>query len=382
MSMDFDLSPEQSKRREGLLAAIGESLPGRRREAPCDHFDRQDWQAAASLGLTGLCVPESHGGAGLGALDTALCLETFGQGCTDTGLVFGIAAHLLACVVPIRDFGSHQVHNAMLADIASGRLIAANAMTEYVAGSDIGAISMTAKKDGNVYVLEGVKSFASNSPLADVLVTYAVTDPTLGFLGLSCFALPSDLPGIEISDPFPKMGLWGCPAGTVRFAGCCVPERYLVGREGQGSLIFQHSMAWERACLFALYLGLMERQIEECVQHARSRRQFGHAIGDFQAISHRIADMRGRLESSRLLLYRACWLIDQGRDHLTAVALSKVAVSEAAVANSLDAVQILGGSGYLSSSGIEGQLRDSIPARIFSGTTEIQKELIAREAGL
>jgi clorobiocin biosynthesis protein CloN3 len=141
-------------------------------------------------------------------------------------------------------------------------------------------------------------------------------------------------------------------------------------------------MAWERTCLFAAYLGLMERQLAECVTRTTARRQFGKKIADFQAVAHRVARMRQRLEGARLLLYRACWLLDQGRTDVGAIAMAKNAVAEAAVANSLDAVQLFGATGYLVGAGIEEQLRDCLPTTIFSGTTEIQLELIAREAGL
>jgi clorobiocin biosynthesis protein CloN3 len=263
-----------------------------------------------------------------------------------------------------------------------GDLIAANAITEDDAGSDVGGMTTTATPDGDHYVLDGEKSFASNAPVADLLVTYAVTDRSAGFLGTTGFVVPRELPGVEVSPPLEKMGLNGCLAGRVRFSGCRVPVSCRLGREGQGGLIFQRSMSWERGCLFAIYLGLMERQLEMSVDHARQRRQFGRKIGDFQAISHRIAVMAQRLDSARLLAYRACWLMDEGREHGTEISMSKIAVSEAALANSLDAVQIFGGAGYLCAAGIEQQLRDCVPSTIFSGTTEIHRELIARGVGL
>jgi L-prolyl-[peptidyl-carrier protein] dehydrogenase len=380
--MDFDITPDQLKRAEEIRNGVRDRLDGAAPDGPQAHFTRDKWQAAAQLGLTGLCLPAEHGGAGLGALDTALCLEAFGRTCRDTGLVFGVAAHLLACGVPIRDFAGAGVRADLLGGLASGDVIAANAITEDDAGSDVSGLRMTAVQDGEDYVLDGEKSFSSNAPLADLVVTYAVTEPSGGFFSVTGFAVPRDLPGVTVVGPFAKMGLHGCPAGRVRFDSCRVPARYRLGDEGQGRLIFQHSMGWERACLFAIYLGLMDHQLERCVQHARSRRQFGHGIGEFQAISHRIATMKQRLESSRLLLYRACWLMDQGRDHVAAASLSKIAVSEAAVANGIDAVQIFGGSGYLSATGIESQLRDSVPSTIFSGTTEIHREIVAKEAGL
>jgi clorobiocin biosynthesis protein CloN3 len=178
------------------------------------------------------------------------------------------------------------------------------------------------------------------------------------------------------------MGLTGCAAGRVAFAGCRVPESCRLGAEGQGAAIFQHSMGWERACLVAAYLGVMDRQLERCVEHARQRRQFGHGIGEYQAVSHRLATMRQRLDSARLLVYRACWLLDEGRQCAVEAALAKVAASEAAVANSVDAIQVFGGAGYLRPTGIEQNLRDAVPATIFSGTSEIQRELIVRGLGL
>jgi clorobiocin biosynthesis protein CloN3 len=380
--MDFDLSPDQRKRSEEIRDGVRELLGHPAPDGPEGHFDRAKWRAAARLGLTGLNLPVEYGGSGLGSLDTALALEAFGRACRDTGLAFGVAAHVLACAVPVRDFAADEVRGELLTGLANGDLIAANAITEDEAGSDVSGMRMTAVPDGDGYLLDGEKSYSSNAPLADLLVTYGVSEPRGGFFSVTGFAVPRDLAGITISEPFAKMGLHGCPGGRIRFDSARVPARYRLGEEGQGRLIFQHSMGWERACLFAIYLGLMDHQLERCVEHARQRKQFGQSIGGFQAISHRIATMKQRLESARLLLYRACWLMDAGRDYLAAASLSKIATSEAAIANGIDAVQIFGGAGYLRATGIESQLRDAVPSTIFSGTTEIHRELVAKEAGL
>jgi L-prolyl-[peptidyl-carrier protein] dehydrogenase len=176
--------------------------------------------------------------------------------------------------------------------------------------------------------------------------------------------VPADLAGITVGPPLAKMGLHCCAAAWVEFSGCRVPARYRLGREGQGSAIFQGSMGWERACLPAIYLGVLDGQLRRCATHARQRRQFGRDIADFQAISHKLAIMKQRLESARLLLYRACWLLDDGsEDPAVPAALSK----------------IFGAAGYLTESGIEQQVRDAIPSTIFSGTTQIQREMVARE---
>ncbi|MFF3226955.1 acyl-CoA dehydrogenase family protein [Nocardia suismassiliense] len=377
MQMDFALTATQTRRYGEILAEVQKRLTDDAASA------ENKWRHAAELGLTGLCVPAEYGGGGLGALDTALCLEAFGRGCPDTGLVFAVSAHLLAGAVPIRDFGSPDLQRDLLPGLATGELIAANAITEDDAGSDVSRLAVTARHDGDAYVIDGDKSFVSNGPLADLMVTYAATDPDGGFLGISAFVAPAELDGLSAGEPFEKMGLAGCSASRVRFRDCRVPQRYLLGAPGQGSAIFAHAMTWERACLFAAYIGMMDDQLERCIAHARDRRQFGRPIGKFQAVSHLIAGMKQRLEGARLLLYRACWLIDEEQSgQVPATALAKVAVSEAAVANSLDAIQIFGAAGYLVPGGVERYLRDAIPARLFSGTTEIQREIIAQDVGL
>lgn len=378
--MDFQLSDTQRARYNGIRAGAGERFAGHPAGQP---LTRADWHAAADLGLTGLCLPVEHGGRGLGALDTALCLEAFGHGCADTGVVFAVAAHLLACAVPIRDFGAEPVRGELLAGLAGGELIAANAMTEDDAGSDVGRLATTARRHGAEYLVDGEKSFASNAPVADLFVTYAVTNPKAGFLGVTAFAVPASRPGVKVTGPLAKMGLHGCPAGRVRFVGSAVPTGYRIGAEGQGSAVFQHSMNWERACLPAIYLGVMTEQLRRCVAHAGQRRQFGRRIADNQAVSHVLAAMAQRLAAARLLLYRACWLLDRDDpEHRTAAAMAKIAVSEAAVANGLDAIQVFGGTGYLTSTGVEAGLRDAVPSAIFSGTTQIQREIVARGLGL
>jgi clorobiocin biosynthesis protein CloN3 len=382
--MEFELTGVQRERCGRIFDELHARL-GSRRPDPDPAATRADWKVLAEVGLTGLCLPPEYGGGGLGALDTALCLEAAGRACPDTGLVFALSAHLLAGGVPIRDFGAGPRRGSLLAGLASGEVIAANAMTEDGAGSDVGRLALSAERAGAGYRLTGEKSFVSNAPIADVVVTYAVTEPAAGFLGISAFAVPREVAGWSTGPPLRKMGLTSCPAARVRFDSCALGPEHLLGAEGQGAAIFQHSMEWERACLFAGYLGLLDRQLRQCVRHAAGRQQFGRPIGRFQAVSHRIATMKQRLDSARLLVYRACWLLDEQRDRSGAIALAKLAVTEAAVANSLAAVQVFGGAGYLDDPdgcGIERQLRDCVPTSLFSGTTEIQRELIAKDLGL
>ncbi|MFE1397810.1 acyl-CoA dehydrogenase family protein [Nocardiopsis dassonvillei] len=381
--MDFDPTPGQRERGERVAALVRDRLGG---APPREHdqpLTREEWRTAAEAGLTGACLPASVGGGGLGALDTALALEALGSACPDAGLPFAVAAHLLACGVPMSEFGRGPEVTDLLRGMAGGELVAGNAATEEGAGSDVNAMATTARPEDGGYVLDGTKSFVSNAAEADVLVAYAVTDPSAGFFGVTAFAVPRGTAGVTVGPILRKAGLHACAAAPVTFSGCRVPASLRLGAEGQGNAVFQFSMAWERACLPAIYLGAMEDQMGRVAAHVRGRRQFGRPISEFQAVSHRVAAMRQRLEGARLLLYRACWLLDRARPEAdTAVSLAKVAVTEAAVANGLDAVQLFGSSGYLVGTGMEQRLRDALPGTLVSGTSEIQREIIARGEGL
>jgi alkylation response protein AidB-like acyl-CoA dehydrogenase len=239
------------------------------------------------------------------------------------------------------------------------------------------ALKSRAARDGDHYLLDGEKSYVTNAPVADVFVVYASTDPSAGYLGLSAFAVERGAPGLTVGAPFAKMGLTTSPIATIYLDQCRVPSGNRLGAEGAGAAAFTASMQWERACLFAGYLGSMQRQLERCAAYAAERRQFRRPIGKNQAVSHRIADMKLRLDAARLLLYRACWQHAQGGDASLEIALSKIAVSEAAIQAGLDAIHIHGGGGFMSETGIERALRDAIPSTIFSGTSEIQRDLVA-----
>jgi L-prolyl-PCP dehydrogenase len=378
-SMDFAWAPEQEELFQQSLEFA------RRRLAPGDSaesFDRARWDACAEFGLMGLAIPRVHGGSGFDALTTARVLEACGQGTSDVGLLFSAAAHLLACALPLLEHGQPDLVAHWLPKLATGAAVGANAMTEPGAGSDTQRLGTRAVLDGDAYVLDGDKSYVTNGPIADLFLIYAVTEPAHGYLGISAFAVPRNTPGLRVGAAMDKVGLRSSPLGSLYLEGCRVPVGHRVGPEGSGSKVFQGSMAWERACLFAIYLGAMRRQLDAVLEHARSRKQFRQSIGKFQAVSHRIADMQLRLEASRLLLYRACWLHDRGQPSALAISLAKLSVSEAAIQSGLDAVQLHGGLGIVGEAGIERGLRDALASTVFSGTSEIQRNLIARELGL
>jgi hypothetical protein len=237
-------------------------------------------------------------------------------------------------------------------------------------------------RDGDHYVLNGAKMFVTNAPVADLIVAYATLDPAYGEMGICGFIVERDFPGVSVSRKIEKMGLRTSPMGEVVFQDCRVPARNLLGREGRGAPVFTCSMEWERSCILANCLGAMRRQIEECVAYARQRKQFGKPIGKFQSVANRLVDMKVRLDTCRPLVYRIGALKDAGQDATTEAAIAKLYVSESYVKSCLDAVQVFGGYGYMTEQQIERDLRDSIGSTLYSGTSEIQRNIIARGLGL
>jgi alkylation response protein AidB-like acyl-CoA dehydrogenase len=348
-------------------------------EAP---FSRELWRKCAEFGLQGLPVPEENGGSAAAPSTIMLALEALGYGCRDNGLLFSLNAQMWACEEPIVRFGSDAQKQRFLPGLCDGSLIAAHAMSEPDSGSDAFALATRAERTPNGFRLSGSKTFVTNAPIADLFVVFARTKPEGGFGGVSAFLVERETPGLVVGKPMHKMGLTSSPMSEVFFDGCDVSDDQLLGREGAGMAVFTKSMTMERGCILASAVGAMQRQLETCLDFARSRRQFGQPIGAFQAVSHRLVDMKLRVETARLMLYRLAWLLDAGRPVDTEAALTKLHISEAYVASSLDALQIHGGSGYLVEVGLERELRDAVGSRLYSGTSEMQRNLVARALGL
>ncbi|MFG1954581.1 acyl-CoA dehydrogenase family protein [Micromonospora sp. NPDC048830] len=378
--MDFAPGPDQRLLADSIHA-LGVALNAQdehdRSGGP--YFSRQKWRRCGEFGLLGLSLPERWGGLGLDSLSTALAIEAFARGHEDMGLVFSACAHLFACAMPIAVHGTDSVRDEVLPKLGSGEWIAANAITEAEAGSDVYAMRATAVRDGDRYVLDGVKNYVTNAPLADVFVVYASTDPRSGYLGISAFVVHRDTPGVTVGSPLPKTGLASSPLAPVYLDGVAVPVANRLGGEGDGRDVFTGSMEWERTCLFAAYVGAMDRQLGRTVAYTSERRQFRKSLARHQAVAHRLADMKLRLESARLLLYHACWARDQGTARPLDVSLAKLGVSEAATRNALDAVHLHGGAGIMAGSGVEQAIADAVPASLFSGTSEIHRDVIAAE---
>lgn len=381
--MDFELTPEQHQLQNAAIEFARTSLASRGVAAEHDEtFNREGWTACGRFGVFGMPIPERYGGLGLGLSELIAVMEGLGYAGRDQGLLFSINAHLWTNSLPILKYGTEEQRTRYLPGLSSGRSIGANAASEPGAGSDVYAMTTTARPCDGGYVLNGAKTFVTNAPVADVFVAYATVDPRLGATGVTAFIVDRDTPGLTVGKRLEKMGLRTSPMAEVVFEDCRVQESQRLGREGRGVEVFESSMEWERGCILASCLGVMRRQLEECIRYARDRRQFGQRIGKFQSVANRIVDMQLRLETARPLVYRIGWLKDRNRRARMEAAMAKLYVSESFVQSSLDAVQTFGGYGYMTEQEIERDVREAIASRIYSGTSDIQRNIIASCLGL
>ena len=381
--MNFELSEEQQRLQNSAIefarTALGADIRQRDRD---ETFDRALWQQCARFGVLGMPIPDEYGGLGLGLTDLIAVMEGLGYGTRDQGLLFSLNAHLWTNSIPILKYGTLAQRQQFLPGLSNGTLIGANGASEPDAGSDIFAMRTRAERRGDGYVLNGTKMFVTNAPVSDLIVAYATIDPALGPMGITAFIVERDRPGVTIGRHLEKMGLRTSPMAEVIFEDCAVPLENRLGREGRGAEVFECSMEWERGCILASCLGVMRRQLEDCIAHARSRRQFGKPIAKFQAVSTRLVDMKVRLDASRPLVYKLGWLKDQDRPAMLEAAIAKLFVSDCLVKSSLDAIQVFGGYGYMMEQQIERDLRDAVGSTIYSGTSEIQRNIIAAQLGL
>lgn len=381
--MDFDWTEEQRSFRDSVVRfaqrELNEDVVGR--DAAGD-FPRDAWKKCAAFGIQGLAVPPEYGGTGADALSTIAAMEGLGYGCTDNGLIFSLNAQMWAVQYPLARFGSAHLKQRFLPGLCDGSLIAGHGMSEPGSGSDAFSLATTAVEDGSGWRLNGSKTFVTNAPVANAFLVFATTNRARGFAGLCAFLVERSAPGLSVSTPLPKMGLRSSPMGELFMDDCRVPAENLLGKPNGGMAVFTVAMERERGLILASAVGTMERELERTIEYARTRRQFGQPIGKFQAVSHRLVEMKLRLESARLLLYRLGWFIDSGRSTALDSALVKLYLSESFVSSSMDALQIHGGYGYMAEYEVERQVRDAIGSRLYSGTSEIQRNLAARALGL
>jgi alkylation response protein AidB-like acyl-CoA dehydrogenase len=376
--MDFRPTADQHALQDSVrrfaAARLNDDVPERDRTGS---FSRKLWEECAQFGIQGLPIPEDHGGQGAGVLTTTLAMEALGESCRDGGLLFSLNAHIWSAAMPLLEFGDERQKARYLPGMCDGSLVAVHAITEEQAGSDAMALTTTARQDGDTYVLNGTKHFITNAPEADLFIVFATLERALGWAGVTAFLVPSGTPGLEVGHGVDKLGLRTSPTGEVVLRDCRVPAEEILGAPSAGMVVFEYAMRLERACIMASAVGMMQRQLDECVRHTTTRHQFGRPIAEFQAVSHPLADMKVRLDAGRLLSRRAAWLADRGELEALDASVAKLYLSEAYLRSSLDTVQLHGGYGFMTESGWDRDLRDAVGGRIYSGTNEMQRNIIA-----
>ena len=381
--MDFSISEEQEAFRHSVAEFAKQELQGNVREREENGtFFWDGWHKCAEFGIQGMPIPDEYGGLELDITTCLVAMQTLGRTCRDSGFLFALNSHMWTCEIPLLDFGTKEQKEKYLPRMVEGKIVGGHAMTEPGSGSDAYSMRTTAKKTDSGYVLNGSKVFISNAPIADVLLIFATTDRKLGWAGITGFLVEKDNPGLQIGKPLKKIGLKTSPTGGLALEDCEVPDDAILGKVGQGSAIFNSEMEWERSCLFACHLGAMQRQLDECVEYVKDREQFGQSIGSFQAVSHKVADMRVRIELGELLLHKVAWLKSKGKRAPLEAAMAKLVVSESYMASSIDALHLRGGYGYMSEYEADRDLLDAAGGKIYSGTSEIQRNIIARFLGL
>ncbi len=376
--MDFHLDQEQLALRQSIIDFARSELS---EDAAAETFNRESWNKTARFGLLGLTTPREFSGWGLDPLTMMIAMEAFGYGCADNGFAFAVANHLFACVIPLVKFGALDQQTRYLPSLASGALVGAHAMTEVQSGSDAAALKTTALARGDVYVLNGRKNFVTNGPVADVLIVFARTGDSHDGKDFSAFIVEKTFSGFSVGRKHATMGLKSAPIAEICFDDCIVPAANLLGKEGNGRMIFSTAVEWERCYLSALNLGATKRQFEHCLDYARQRHQFGQPIGSFQALAHKLASVKVEIEMAELMLYKIGWLRKVKKPAFFESAVVKLFTSESYVNASLAALQVHGAFGY-TSSGVERQVRDSLASTIYAGTSEIQRDIIAGWLGL
>ncbi|MEM6395444.1 MAG: acyl-CoA dehydrogenase family protein [Bacteroidota bacterium] len=347
-------------------------------------FSRAAWDACAEFGLLKLMVPRAYGGQDeeVDLLKAVVAMEGFGFGCPDGGLALGLNAQMWTVQLTFVHHASDAQKEKFLPKLASGHWLGSHALTEEQAGSDVYSMQTIAEKVEGGYVLNGGKRLIGMAPLADVIVIFANARPKMGTFGITGFILERGMDGLKTSASQQKMGLRTHPFGEIELKDCFVPDENRLGGEGAGFGICNHSLEFDRCGILASHIGAMERQLEECIAFAKKRKQFGQPISKFQSISNRVADMRLRLETARLLLYKLVWLKQQNKPAMLEASMLKLLLSENFVESSLDAIRIHGGISYLSGHNSERDLRDAVGGILYAGTSDIQRNIIAKFMGL
>lgn len=369
--MNFKITKEQKEFRQEIIDFAKKNLNDKE---SLDSFSREMWNKISEFGLLGITIDEKYGGLNESYETAAIAFEALGYACKNNGFVFVVNNHIWVSQNIIYLYGSDYLKDKYLPSMIDGKKIGAVAITESDSGSDAFSMRTEAKEDGEYYILNGSKMFISNGPIADIFIVYAITnnDPKK----ITAFVVEKNFEGVFTGENIEKMGLDACPTSELILNNVRVPKENILGRLDNGSSILTLTIEWERCFEFAPHIGAMQRIVEECIEHVKIRKQFGKAIKEYQAISHKISDMRVAIEMSKLMLYKIAWLKDNSKSAYLETAVFKTYVSESYIKVCRDAMQIFGCYGYTKEYDIERECRDSLACSIYSGTNEMMRNTI------
>lgn len=378
--MDFSFTTEQLMFKDQVIRfATNEIVPRVQEHELKSAFDFQSFRKLGQFGILGLHFPEELGGSNADVVTTVLAGEALGEAGVDGGLTLSYGAHTFLCADTIFAHGTEAQRKKFIPKLASGEWIGCMGLTEPGAGSDVASMTTRAEKQGDRYVLNGNKMFITNGPVADVAVVYAKTGKDLKHAGISAFIVEKGPAGFSVGKNLVKMGVKTSHTSELIFEDCAIPEQNLIGQEGSGFLMAMQTVEWDRSALLSPFVGGMTYVLKKCVRYAKERHQFGRPIADFQAIKHKLADIKIFIEAARSLCYRIAWCKDQGRplNHLEA-AVAKLFVGDWSLKPANDAMVLFGGYGYCHEYEVERSFRDGRLAPIGGGTSEIQKKIISK----
>ncbi|ERP97711.1 isovaleryl-CoA dehydrogenase [Labrenzia sp. C1B10] len=342
-----------------------------------DWFPRELWPEMGDLGLHGITVEEEWGGSGLGYLEHCIAMEEVSRASASIGLSYG--AHSNLCVNQLRRWGSDDQKKRYLNNLVTGEHLGALAMSEPGAGSDVVSMKLKAEKKGDRYVLNGSKMWITNGPSADTMIIYAKTDPEAGPKGITAFLVEKSFPGFSVAQKLDKLGMRGSETGELVFQDCEVPEENVLGQVGKGVNVLMSGLDYERAVLAAGAVGIMQAAMDVVIPYVHEREQFGQPIGTFQLVQGKVADMYVTMNATKSYVYAVAKACDRGETTREDAAGAILYAAENATKLALDAIQLLGGNGYINEYPTGRLLRDAKLYEIGAGTSEIRRMLIGRE---
>jgi len=376
--LNFDLGETADMLRGSVETFAADEIAPRAAEIDrSNDFPADLWRKMGDLGVLGVTVEEEYGGAGMGYLEHCVAMEEISRASASVGLSYG--AHSNLCVNQIRKNGTEAQKRRYLPGLIGGTHVGALAMSESGAGSDVVSMRLRADKRGDRYVLNGTKMWITNGPEADVLVVYAKTDPTAGPRGITAFLIEKGMQGFSCAQKLDKLGMRGSNTGELVFQDCEVPEEHVMGGVGRGVNVLMSGLDYERAVLAAGPLGIMQACMDVVLPYIHERKQFGQAIGEFQLMQGKIADMYTTLNAAKAYVYAVAKACDRGETARKDAAGAILYAAERATWMALEAIQVLGGNGYINDYPTGRLLRDAKLYEIGAGTSEIRRMLIGRE---